>query len=470
MPAFPYNDTAVVDQPWDGPGAEAKLKNPVSLATAGKVYAWHANSDDPAAKADLKFPHHEVSSDGTPGAANVAGVRAALSRVNQAATQIPDGDKAAVRAHLQKHLDKFNSGNKPKSALVDELDSGMVILDAAALAGRVWAVTEDLALAMQTGLKVLGQLGPDAIEQALEVQAAMAAKPPVVHGNGVAVVPLTGVITPKPSLLSLLFGGGGGLVGFRRQLDAAVANPDVSHIVLNVDSPGGAVDLVPETAHAIRRAGQAKPIVAQANTLMASAAYWLASQAHEIAVTPSGVVGSVGVYKLHQDLSGAHEMRGIRPTLISAGDHKVDGNPFEPISGDALDKAKQDVNDYYSMFVDDVARGRRVDNPGYDGDAFGGGNTLIGKRAVRNGLADRVSTLEETLKRLSSGRARVKNTPSAEDFDEDEDVLDDADEEDQDDDTEVVVSYSAEDKRRIFDLMAGGGFGTDNSDKEVANA
>jgi capsid assembly protease len=363
----------------------------------------------------------------------------------------------------------------------DAPDHGMMVIDASMLAGRIWAVTQDLALAFSQGIsmpqtwvaraqEILAELEDEDAEEV--VAASMVAGPRAQHGPGVAVIPLQGVITPKPSLLAMLFGGGGGLQSFNRQLAAAVASPDVSHIMLNIDSPGGSVDLVPETAAAIRKAGSVKPIVAQVNPMAASAAYWLASQAHEIAITPSGQAGSVGVYKLHQDLSGAHEQRGVVPTLISAGNHKVDGNPFEPLAGEAKARVQQDVNDYYGMFVDDVARGRGVESPGIEGDAFGGGNTDIGKRAVRNGLADKVATFDETLKRLTSGRARVSNAPAAEDFDEadEDDLLDDEDDGD-DDGTDAASPrrLSQEDKTAVADLLFGG-FGSINERQEVANA
>ena len=90
------------------------------------------------------------------------------------------------------------------------------------------------------------------------------------------------------------------------------------------------VDQIPETAAQTRAARAQKPIVAVANTQADSAAYWLASQADEIVVTPSGEVGSIGVYQMHRGLSEAHAMRGIAPTLVSAGKYKVEGNPYEP--------------------------------------------------------------------------------------------------------------------------------------------
>lgn len=366
--------------------------------------------------------------------------------------------------------------------------------------GRVWAVTHELALSLRYGRAAY--MVPPA--QAAEIKAGfMQGRGPVrQQGNNVAIISLSGVITPHFDLMEAIFGGGsGGLDMFLDDLSVAVADPDVSHIVLNVDSPGGQVDGVPEAAAAIRAARESKPIVSVANTMMASAAYWLASQANEVVVTPSGSVGSVGVYKMHQDVSGAAEQAGIVPTLISAGEHKVDGHPFGPMSTDAAAKMQQDVNDYYGMFVNDVARGRGVDVPSLeDGMAFGAGQVMIGKRAVSTGLADKVATLGETVSRLASGRARVKQqaqasvittavlatgeevVPATEISAGDEETptdgtqVDDTDVVDEtvEDETvvpEPVAATSPEDKRRIFDLhVALGGLGTNPSDREVANA
>jgi len=229
--------------------------------------------------------------------------------------------------------------------------------------------------------------------------------------RGVSVVALQGIIRPWPSLLSLLFGeGGGGLSIFVEDLAAALGDPDTSAVVLDIDSPGGLVDLVPETAAQIRdmRERNSKPIVAVANTFCASAAYWLASQAHEVIATPSGQVGSVGVYEIHYDESEFFAQEGVKPTIISAGDQKVDGNRFEPLNPEAAAAMQETVDDLYAMFVADVAKGRGIEPPPADGSAFGGGRCYLAQRAQKAGLVDRVATMSETIGRLGSGRAKVK--------------------------------------------------------------
>lgn len=218
--------------------------------------------------------------------------------------------------------------------------------------------------------------------------------------GGVAVVPLTGIITPQGSFLSFLFGGApGGLLAFRESLREAVASPDVSAIVLDVDSPGGLVDLVPETAAEVRAARDVKPIVAVADTQMNSAAYWIASQAKELVATPSGDAGSIGVYRMHVDWSGNNAMNGIKVSHVHAGLHKVDGNPDEPLNSEVMADWQADVNDVYDTFVADVAAGRKTSRKAVL-EGYGQGRTLNAKRALEAGLVDRIDTYENVVRGL----------------------------------------------------------------------
>lgn len=220
--------------------------------------------------------------------------------------------------------------------------------------------------------------------------------------KGVAVIPLRGVITPRASLVSMLFGGGGGLEGFRSDLRAALADDEVGSILVDIDSPGGSTSLLTETAAEIRAASRKKPVVAVANTMAASAAYWLGSQADELVVTPSGEVGSIGVFAMHENYQGFNEKLGVDPTYISAGAFKTEGNPDEPLSDDGRAYFQQTINEFYDQFVGDVAKGRNVSPSKVKGE-FGEGRMVTAKRAVAAGMADRVDTYERTLARLAAG-------------------------------------------------------------------
>jgi capsid assembly protease len=223
--------------------------------------------------------------------------------------------------------------------------------------------------------------------------------------QSVAVISLRGVITPGNSLLSILFGGGG-LQVFRRQLREAVASDEVGSILLDVNSPGGSTALVTETAAEIRAAAEQKQVVAVANTTAASAAYWLAAQANELVITPSGQVGSVGIYCVHEDWSKYEEELGVDVTYIAAGKYKTEGNPTEPLSEEAKEAIQARVNEAFDQFAGDVAKGRGVTPAVAKGEQFGQGRMLGAKDAVKQGMADRVEPFEDAVARLSRGGGR----------------------------------------------------------------
>lgn len=188
---------------------------------------------------------------------------------------------------------------------------------------------------------------------------------------------------------------------------AALANPETKALVLNIDSPGGSVYGVAELGAEIMRLRGSKPIIAQANSLMASAAYWIGSACDELVCTPSGEVGSIGVYGTHQDWSAAYEDLGVKFTMIKAGKFKAEGVDWAPLGDEATAYMQKRVDDYYSQFVRAVAKGRGVSEKEVR-DGFGEGRVVGAAEAVKLKMADRVGTLQDTLSRLG-----VKGSPSA---------------------------------------------------------
>lgn len=219
--------------------------------------------------------------------------------------------------------------------------------------------------------------------------------------GALAVIPLMGVMALRASLLDDISApppASSEAIG--RMVDAAAADPEVKAILLHVDSPGGSVSGTPELAAKVRAAREVKPVIAQVNAFAASGAYWIASQATEVVVTPSGDVGSIGVYILHEDISQALEDVGFKETFIFAGKYKVEGNPFEPLGDEAREHLQDRVNEAYSMFVRDVAAGRGVSVDAVRKD-FGQGRLVSAQAAVAAGMADRVATLDETIARYA---------------------------------------------------------------------
>lgn len=254
-----------------------------------------------------------------------------------------------------------------------------------------------------------------------EIQARIGGGPPrrdLQMVGTVAVIPVYGVISGRADLFTAMSGG----TSVQRLQDTfrdAISDEDVTAVVLDIDSPGGSTDLIPELAATIRGVRGKKPVVAVANTRAASAAYWIGAQADEFVVTPSGDVGSIGVFAAHSDLSGAQEKMGVKTTFISAGKFKTEGNPFEPLSEEARAAIQATVDEYYGMFVKDVAMGRRVTAATVRED-FGQGRMLTAVNAVKAGMADRLDTLEATVQRFARGQQLPPPAPPPE-----PDLLDD---------------------------------------------
>ncbi|MES0076958.1 S49 family peptidase, partial [Mesorhizobium sp. M0058] len=180
-------------------------------------------------------------------------------------------------------------------------------------------------------------------------------------GSAVAVISVFGIIAQHASQVDDISGPGGTSTDrVSQSLNKALNDPSVGSIVLNIDSPGGSVSGVQALANEIYKARGPKPIIAQVNSLAASAAYWIASSADEIVMTPGATAGSIGVYALHRDVSKAAEMEGFKFTFISAGKFKVEGNQFEPLNDEAFAANKKMIDAYYSDFTSSVARGRGV--------------------------------------------------------------------------------------------------------------
>jgi ClpP class serine protease len=228
------------------------------------------------------------------------------------------------------------------------------------IAGRPWAIRADIAahvhgLIVREGIAGLRHLA--GLKEGIHAFDEDQRNPQAARGRGrsrdistVAMIPVIGTLTQRVEIVgSAATRSTADIVA---ELREAVADPKVDAAVLEFDSPGGEVFGVPEAWQAIRDARNAKPVVAAVNSVAASAGYYLASAADEVWVTPSGMVGSVGVYALHIDASKALEDMGESWEFIVAKDSpfKVEGNPAGPLTAEAREALQADIDRYMGMY------------------------------------------------------------------------------------------------------------------------
>lgn len=187
--------------------------------------------------------------------------------------------------------------------------------------------------------------------------------------------------------------------GVRNQLNAALTDPNVAHIVFDIDSPGGSAAGMADLCSEIYAARAIKPVTAIVNFAAYSAAYGIASACSNIIVSQSSGVGSIGVIAQHADFSRRLEEGGIKITTVYAGARKNDLSPNAPATEEALAWLTELVQTNYTAFTELVARNRGLSVDVVRATEAG---VYHGQAAIAAGLADRIEAPQEAINRIVS--------------------------------------------------------------------
>lgn len=181
------------------------------------------------------------------------------------------------------------------------------------------------------------------------------------------------------------------------QLGAAMANPMIRQIVLEIDSPGGEVSGCAETARAIANACATKPVHAYVDGDCCSAAYWLASPCDSITGYSTSNVGCVGVVAMWTDTSERDEKSGVKQGRIvsSQTPFKID----DPKDADGLARLQARIDATADAFLDDLSEFRQIPRDQI-AEKTGKGTVYVGQQALDAGMIDDLSTFEDLLESL----------------------------------------------------------------------
>ncbi len=260
------------------------------------------------------------------------------------------------------------------------------------LASRLFGTPLLLARAkLDVVLAVLGErIGLPAAAGPFPIPAASA---PIAAPAGIAVIPIHGTLVRRSHGLE----AASGLTAYSdlsHSLEAALADPQVRGVLLDVDSPGGEAGGVFELAERIRAAASIKPIWAHANDSAFSAAYALAAGAQRLTLSQTAGVGSIGVLALHVDQSVKDTKDGLTYTAITAGARKNDYSPHAPLAAGAAQALQTEVDRLYALFVRQVATHRSLDETTVRATDAG---LFFAEDAVGARLADAVGSLDQVL-------------------------------------------------------------------------
>ena len=257
---------------------------------------------------------------------------------------------------------------------------------------------------LDTLLAVLGpRIGLVSADLALPV----AMQPPPLEAPppsppGIAIVPIHGTLVRRTVGLE----AESGLTSYTRiaaDIDAALANPAVAGILLDIDSPGGEAGGVFDLGARIRAATRSKPVWAHAGDSAFSAGYAIACAAQRVTLSATGGVGSIGVIALHIDQSVRNAQNGLSVTALYAGAHKNDATPHAPLTPQATDALQSEIDRLYALFVDHVAEMRSLDAEAVRATEAA---LFFGEDAVAAGLADGVASFDAVLADFATALAR----------------------------------------------------------------
>lgn len=203
--------------------------------------------------------------------------------------------------------------------------------------------------------------------------------------DGTGTLRIEGPIMPNPDIYDRYYFNACDSVRVAGLIRAAAGDESIERLVLHINSPGGMVVGTPEVGEAIREFNASgKESIAFADTLMASAAYWIGSQASSIATTGSALVGSIGVIRPHVDATGAYEKMGLKVQIFRGGKHKVAGAMGTAMSKEQTDHIQAGVDACHERFQVAVNYRRKVDARHMEGQVF------YGEEAQSIGLVDRI--------------------------------------------------------------------------------
>lgn len=403
---------------WDGPAAAKRMLDAAGIGgerpqpdVAKRGFLLY-DAANPTLRGSYKLPFADKI-DGKL-TAHAAGIRAAASRLPQ--TDAPERERQRARQILDIYEQRLakDGGDKETGAIGMPLTlrarpsthmltlAGRRLFDAPLALHPARAAADVSALfGLVAGDGRLLTAGPDRDD------GAPAARPGYQVVAGVAVIDIDGVLVQRLGCATPFFGMTG-YDGIRANIAAALADPGVGGIALNIDSPGGTVSGCFDLADWMFRLRGHKPTWAILSDSAFSAAYALASAADRIVVPESGGTGSIGIIALIADLSKALHGQGVAINVIQFGARKADGLEFLPLAAEARARFQADVNTMGERFVRLVARNRGIAAGAVRATQAG---TFLGAAGVRAHLADAVAAPDAALAELVALVQRRGATP-----------------------------------------------------------
>ena len=184
------------------------------------------------------------------------------------------------------------------------------------------------------------------------------------------------------------------------KIEKAKTDTNIKGVLLNVNSPGGAVAPSVEIAYAIKELQEVKPVVAYASGIMASGSYYASIWADKIIANPGSMIGSIGVIMQSVDASELISKIGVKTQTVKIGKYKEAGTPTRAWTKYEREELEKVIKDTYKMFVTHVSDARKL-NP-KEHTKFADAHIFTAFQAKKVKLVDHVTTISGAKSQLQT--------------------------------------------------------------------
>ncbi len=227
----------------------------------------------------------------------------------------------------------------------------------------------------------------------------MVMQPIITKIQSVAVISISGVIGKHLSLIDKVLFGGVDLDDVEAALMDAVDDPEITKILLYIDSVGGCGTGLQEMGELISTISKVKLVVGFSDSDCCSAAYWLASQCNVFYCSPSSDVGCIGVYSIYYDESVSLSQGGVTVNAISSGKFKLIGNTFKPMTDEERAILQAESDKIYGKFKTAILSNRpNIKDEDMQGLSYDGETAVL--KQLSDGNINSVNELLQYLTRI----------------------------------------------------------------------
>lgn len=218
--------------------------------------------------------------------------------------------------------------------------------------------------------------------------------------DGIAIIPVSGTLFDRGEWLGDYYGWMTSYEGLAEQFRRVAKDDSIKSVILDIDSPGGMAAGLFDLVNVLGDLKKHKRVYAIAANMAASAAYAIGCAAHELYVSRLGIAGSIGVISMHSSFARMLDQAGVDTTIIFAGDHKANGNPYQALTHAARAEMASAIDQIYDDFVRHVAHHRPIEEAAVRATQA---RVYTGQKAVEAKLADGVKSFEELLEHIRKG-------------------------------------------------------------------